>query len=513
MLSISRKTSALLLALFAARARAHAAPEPTAPEIDRTPAPKTDAKTDAKAPDAKPGLKPDVSNRALFDGKTISLKTLPNGVRGVVKETRGTGVVAVQIWVRAGSRYETANNAGVSRVIEQIALQNSKKYPRQSDSTGGAETALEGVGALTTSQTTRDATNFSVTVAPAFAPNALRALSDAVLQPRLTQAEIETTKLDLQDDATRRDADPLLAVADLAFSAGFARHPYRFSPNGSAENLEKLSVKAVRDYHAARYVGGNISVVVVGDISAQSAHALIASSFGGARRAKTADVITPDAPLQGRNIVRRRPIARTATALAFRAPGVGQPTDVVAMDVLLSHWSEGRDAALRAVLLGDDSDASEDEEPKPDAPEPLALGFDVSFLTQRDAGLIVFTLVTEPDLRAAATKATLEAIAGVRQNGLKTPDLERARRLLRQQYLRQGETPSGQAGALGFYEMIATYEFAVSYLDRIDAISNADIRRVAQKYFVPTAVVQTTIDAAIPARPNNPLQPRNTIPA
>jgi hypothetical protein len=41
----------------------------------------------------------------LFDPATISLRTLPNGVRGIVKQTQGTGVVAVQVWVRAGSRF------------------------------------------------------------------------------------------------------------------------------------------------------------------------------------------------------------------------------------------------------------------------------------------------------------------------------------------------------------------------------------------------------------------------
>jgi tRNA U54 and U55 pseudouridine synthase Pus10 len=35
-----------------------------------------------------------------------------NGVRGIVKQTHGTGVVAVQVWVRAGSRFETPSTAG-----------------------------------------------------------------------------------------------------------------------------------------------------------------------------------------------------------------------------------------------------------------------------------------------------------------------------------------------------------------------------------------------------------------
>ncbi|HEX8551488.1 MAG TPA: pitrilysin family protein [Abditibacteriaceae bacterium] len=520
MIAILRKSAALGVAFAASLTTAWAAPEPAAetPKNTETPAaPASGEKPAAAAPVAKPApastveKQSAIGNRALLDAKTISLRTLPNGVRSLVKETRGSGVVAVQVWVRAGSRYETANNAGVSRLIEGIALQNSKNYSRTK---GGVEGALGGIGASVASQTTRDGTNYSATVAPAFFSNAVRALSDAVLNPRLTEAEVETAKLELEDDVNRREADPLQAVTDLAFRAGFAKHPYRFSPSGTVESLGKLRGKSVRDYYAARYVGSNISVVVVGDITTEAAHALVAQSFRLARAGKTTDAITPEVAIKPQTIVRKRPIARAATALAFRAPGIASPDDVVAMDVLLAHWSQGRDAALRRVLLNETGEetAATDDETNDNAPEPLALGFDVNFLTQRDAGLIVFTLVTEPDLRAAATKSTFDAIAAVRRDGLDAASLARAQRELKRQYLEQGETPTGQAGALGFYEMISTYEFATTYLDRIDRISNADVRRVAQKYFAPGAVIQATIDAVPPARPTSPLDSNETIP-
>lgn len=495
--------------------------------VQAAPAPAVAAPPLPAAPHAVlPLPAPDLSNKALFDMKTISLRTLPNGVRSVVKETRGTGVVALQVWVRAGGRYEVSQNNGVSRIIEEIALQNSTGYPRigrAAEATGGAEGALERIGAVVSSQTTRDSTNYNATVASGFLVNAVRALADAVTRPRLSDAEVETTKLELEDDAQRRDADPLQAVADLAFRVGFSKHPYRFSPGGSSDSLENLRGSSVRAYFAHRYVGSNISVVIVGDVNAAAAHHLVAQSFGAVPGGKTIDTIAPEGVLKAQTIVRRRPIARTALALAFRAPGLDSPEDVVAMDVLLSYWNEGRDAALRRVLLGDASvdqagstEAPDDTQPgapnKPDAPEPLALGFDVNFLTQRDPGLLFFTLITEPEMRATAAKATLAEVARVRRDGLTPDEIARAKRELKRQYDAQGETPTGQAGALGFYEMIGTYRFAVEYLDRIDRVTAADIRRLTTKYFAPANVVQATIDAAPPARPNRPLGGNDTVP-
>lgn len=461
----------------------------------------------------------------LFDPASVSLRVLPNGVRGIVRETRGTGLVAVQVWVRAGSRYETNADAGASHLVETLVLESSKNYPRSNSAAGGgAAGAIEALGGTATSQTTRDAVNFGATVAAPFAPAAVRALSDAVLRPRLNDSDVEGAKVEIEAGLQRRAIDPIMSAADLAYAAAFAKHPYRRAANGTTQGVDALGGARVRAYHAARYVGSNISVVVVGDVRAATAHALIAQSFGGASATASQEpkIAGEKAPLAFKNVSRRGLISRGAVALGFRAPGIDAPKDVVAMDVLLSHWSEGRDAAMRRVLLGDadpdapSTDASPDVPATPaNTPEPLALAFDVGFLTQRDSSLLIISLVADPASRARAIHATLDEMARVRVNGLTAADLARAKAMLRRQYIQQGETVSGQAGALGFYDMIASYDFAVTYLDRIDRVSLADIKRVANTYLSGTNYVQVVIEPAarpIP-RPEPPQQDDGSITA
>lgn len=498
-------------------------------------------------------------NARLFDPASISLRVLPNGVRGIVRETRGTGLVAVQVWVRAGSRFEVASNAGASHLIETLAMQDSRDYPRGrngSPTAGGAAGAIAALGGVASSQTSRDAANYGATVAASFAPAAVRILADAVLRPSLADADVEGAKVEIEADLQRRSIDPVASAADLAYSAAFAKHPYRRAANGTTEAVDALGGARVRAYHTARYVSRNISVVIVGDVRAATAHALIAQAFAGAPVATSKDVkIEPEkTPLAFKNISRRGLISRGSVALGFRAPGIDTPKDVIAMDVLLSRWSEGRDAALRRVLLGDAAEDKDDStarknftqplnpdgtdaptNPAPDAvvpdsvpapdatspdaapnsvpqdapapptvPEPLALGFDVGFLTQRDPSLLIVSLVVDPATRAQAIRATLDEIANVRANGLTASDLANAKKLLKRQYIQQSESVSGQAGALGFYDMISTYEFAVTYLDRIDRVSASDIKRVATTYLSGSNYVQVVIEPA--SRPR--VQPR-----
>jgi len=98
----------------------------------------------------------------------------------------------------------------------------------------------------------------------------------------------------------------------------------------------------------------------------------------------------------------------------------------------------------------------------------------------------------------------------VRADGMADDALERARTVLSRQYIQQGETVSGQAGALGFYEMISTYEFAATYLDRIGRVTPSDIKRVATKYLSTAEHAQVAIEPA-PRPPDRTPRPGDDV--
>ena len=454
----------------------------------------------------------------LFPASALSLKVLPNGVRAIVRQTRGTGLVCVQVWARAGSRAESENESGAAHLVETLALRASKNYPRSlGELSGGAADAIEALGGNVNSLTSRDAVFFSATVATAYLPQAMRALSDGVLRPTLSDGAVEEAKVDVLTQQQIRESDPLLAVADLSYRAAFAKHPYRKAAGGSTQNVESIAPRIVREFYRRAYRGDALSVVVVGDVSPTAAQKMVADNFGAAPKATTvAPKIAPEiAPTAFKQVVRQRSINRTAVALAFRAPSVSQTNDVIAMDVLLALWREGSQAALRRALLEPrdgktlDPDTAESEQ-TPVSP-PLALGYDVDYLTQRDPSLFVITMAVEPTDRRAATDAVLSAIAQVQENGVGKDALERAKRLLTQQYVAQSETVSGQAGALGFYDMIESYDFAVKYLPRIARVTSADLQRVAKTYLSRTKYLQTVIEPGV--REPAPEPNRNTITA
>lgn len=458
----------------------------------------------------------------FLDPTKISVQTLPNGVRSVVQQNPGTDLVSVQVWVRAGSRFEARENNGVTHLIETLATRSARTGPAAKGSTAiEPQQAVEALGGTLGSLSARDSMFYTATVASPFLPQALRALSAATLYPDLSDSKVEEIKEELLGEIASQN-DPLIAASDVAYATAFPRHPYRLPAQGTLAGVAALTGTKVRQYHQARFAGSNISVVVAGDVAPDTSHKLVAQFFGGAPKAPAAAAIPQDKPLTSiQRASRRGTLPITVLALAFRSPAVKDVRDVIAADVLLAHWKEGTDATLTRVLRtprlnrnenseeaeGEDGEGAEEEgeATPPPAPEgeaddsttPLALGFEVDYLTQRDSGLFLITVIA-PGNRNAVISEVLEEVTKIQTEGLSDAELARAKNLLRHQYVQQGETLSGQAGSLGFYEMIDTYGFAVSYLDAIERVTNDDIKRMATAYLKTDAHVQATIEGIRP---------------
>ena len=435
----------------------------------------------------------------LFASDQISQSTLPNGARVVVKSTPGAPVVKNQVWVRGGSRAEKPGEEGLAHLIEVAAVNGSKNQPYiENGDEGGLDGAIRVVGGESGSLTSRDATFYSATVATSDWGRALSALADTVLQPDLSEDNVNRAKLIVANQLVAQVFNPVSQASDLAYKTAFPNHPYGHAEIGSEDTLGALTPAKTRDFYQRQYVGGNISIVIVGDVAASEAVKACERVFGAASKAAPAkvDPKTEALPAQ-REVSEQAPVSSDVLALAWRSPGIENPRDVVATDALLSLWREGLDANLRRLLLRDGPDG---------ANKPLVDSYDVEYLTQRDPGLITITLVGVQD-RDATIAVVENEIKRLGETGPGEAEMQRARELLRRQYLEQSEGAAGQAGALGFYEMIATYKFALQYEQLTQTVTGADVKRIAREYMAPDQEIRATIEPLPRQRPGAPTNP------
>ena len=439
----------------------------------------------------------------LFASDNITETTLPNGVRVVVKPTQNSPVTSIQVWVRGGSRAEKPGEEGLAHLIEVAAVNDSKNQPFvEEGDEGGLAGAIRTVGGDSGSLTSRDSTFYSATVA---APNwgrALNALADTVLRPNLSSVAVSRSKLIIANELVSQIFNPVAQATDLAYQTAFPKHPYGHAEIGSQDTLGGLNVAKARAFYERQYVGQNISVVVVGDVNPTEVIAATGRVFAAASKTPATKIDPQDAALPADRVASEKaPVSTDALSLAWRSPSIENPRDVVATDALLALWREGLDANLRRLLLRDGPDGEN---------KPLVDSYDVDYLTQRDPGLILVTLVGVQD-----RDATIAAIEGevkrLADNGPTDAEMQRALDLLRRQYIEQSEGAAGQAGALGFYEVIANYQFALQYEKLTQTVTKADIQRIARDYLAPDKEIRATVEPLPRPRPGNPGNPDNAL--
>src|SRR5205807_10192581 len=137
------------------------------------------------------------------------LRTLENGLRVIVREQHATGLVAIDLWVKAGSGYETAEESGAAHFLEHAIFKGTDTRAR-----GDIDAAFEDLGATLGAGTTRDGAHFYSTVAKQYVGAALEVRSDAMQHAKLAPEEIERERAVILDEMARGRNDWRKLVTD-----------------------------------------------------------------------------------------------------------------------------------------------------------------------------------------------------------------------------------------------------------------------------------------------------------
>lgn len=398
--------------------------------------------------------------------ESIKLKTLPNGLRVLVREAHEAPLVTIDLWVRAGSARETSETNGVAHFMEHLLFRGTAKRGR-----GEVDRDIEELGATLNATTSRDWMHLYTTVASRYWQNALEVIADAVQHSAMRPEDVEREQMIILDELARAADDPLRDANQRLAELLFPNHPYRLPVAATRDSIIRIQREQVVQFYRKYYVPNNASLVIVGDVTEAEAFATAQKFFGEWKKGEIADPepapdSPPDSPRHAEFKVRR---GTAVVGIGFMAPSVKQVADVCACDLLLSLLGQ-RDGLLTRLLVG----------------QGVATRVTTEFLTQRYPG--IFSIVI--DLPEGGNPAQVEAmVVGALQQLAKTPvpeaELARAKREILGNYLFSIETTEGQASTLGFYEMIDSYLFATEYEKNVQAVKPEDIRRVVETYLNP----------------------------
>ena len=188
---------------------------------------------------------------------------LDNQLRVLTSTMVHTRSVSMIFCVGAGSRYESAEMAGLSHFIEHLPFKGTKNWP----DAGAVSEAIEGVGGIMNASTDREMTVFWCKVPHTHFRAAFAVLLDMMLNPLLEPDEVEKEREVIQEELRMTMDMPSYRVDLLIDEALWPDQAMGRDVGGTPESVEQITQESIRDYMERQYNPANTVIAVAGNIT------------------------------------------------------------------------------------------------------------------------------------------------------------------------------------------------------------------------------------------------------
>jgi len=416
----------------------------------------------------------------------IQKRQLSNGLPVWVVEQHELPVVQMSLVVQAGTDADPPGRYGAASLVSAMLTEGAG-----SRSAVEIADALDALVANLAATTDVDSTTLQLYVPVLRLPEALAVMADAAQRPTFPPQELETLRQ--QRLATLRNArENPDAVAALAFArSGYGTHRSSAPLIGTLDSIKTLTSADVRAFHDASYRPGNSTLIAIGDFTADQVVPLLETHFGKWQPAaanRAAGTTAPAPPRVSRQLI----LIDTPGAPQSRIVigGVGPANSMASffpMQVLNSavkaRLAPERNAVIRDFTAG------------------VRSGFDM----RKSATPFVVSAASQADKTGESLKALLDELAGVAK-GVPADELARAQEESTRDFPKTFE--AGRISSrLRLLQSLIVYglpdSYYAGYAAAIQAVSAAEVQRVAQQYIDPdhlTIVIvgdRKTIEPAI----------------
>lgn len=404
----------------------------------------------------------------LAQAQTIDVQELrlDNGLKVLMVEDHSVPSICFSIAFRVGSRNEHAGITGISHLFEHMMFNGSGKYPP-----GEFDRILENGGGYSNAYTSNDITFYYEEFNPDLLETVLDMEGDRMRSLKIDSANLEQERGIVKEERrVSTDNDVRSKMLEDLYAAAFVAHPYHNPVVGWMGDLDNITVQDAQKYFSTYYAPNNATVVLVGAFHANDMLPMMERYFGSipAQPAPRSVEWTEPNQLGERRVSLHKAAELPAVVIGYKAAGVGSP-DYYPLKILATVLSRGQSSRLYTSLVYD---------------LQLATGVGAGVDEFIDAGLfVVYVQMQEGKSVDEAEREVYRIIDGIGKNGVLETELQKARNTAQADYVAEFKTNVGVAGRLGYFDVVyGDYTKSSEVLGRYDAVTVADVRRVAASY-------------------------------
>lgn len=276
----------------------------------------------------------------------------------------------------------------------------------------------------------------------------------------------------MEERRMRTDSSPVGRLVEQFLGTAFMANPYHRPTIGYASDLDSFSATDAETFFHRYYLPSNMVIALVGDLNPDEVFPIIERYFGQIpAKPKPTEVTTTEPPQNSVREVTLQDPSQPFYLEGYHRPSYLAPDDAV-YDAISDILSNGRTSRLYRSLVRDKQIAA------------FAAGF-TGFPGSKYSHLFAFYAVPIP----GHTTAELQAAFAEEVNKLKTQEvtdeeLQMFKTRTKADLIRGLASNAGLAQQLAYYQTrYGDWRELFRYLDRVDNVTKADIRRVANEVF------------------------------
>lgn len=396
---------------------------------------------------------------------------MANGLTLVTVEMPHIHTMEVSMFVRAGLRFETDKNNGISHFLEHMMFRGNKKYPNSIS----LNKEFENIGRDLRASTLGEYTQYGFSPHISELDKGMELFSEFLYSPTFPEIELEREIIleeyyeELNEEGVNVD------INNQACKLLYPDNPISWPTIGTEKSIKSINVEMLRDYYNVHYVPGNMILAVSGPTEHDYILSMAEKYFS--RFSNTVAPIAKDCFIDSISEKQDRPQflfqqdsdSQIELQICFRSCSYNHK-DFLTMGLISRIFDDGFTSRLQRVLREE---------------RGLVYSVECRATSMSDIGTMDFDVTVRPEKLLEVTDVLLQEIKAFVNHGPTDYEVAHVKKRYMFDLDSELDDPYKQVVRYAFPHLYSEELSLEEERNRIEMISKSKIMEVARKTFVP----------------------------
>lgn len=388
---------------------------------------------------------------------------LKNGIRIVTEEIPYVNSVSIGLWIKAGSRYESIENNGISHFIEHMLFKGTKKRSAKE-----IANSIDKIGGQLNAFTSKECTCLYAKVLDAHFDIALDVLADMFFNSNFDHEDIEKEKGVVLEEINMYEDSPEDLVHDLFSQTVWSGNSLGMPVLGTESSLGNLKREKILDYFNNNYIPQNIVISVVGNIKHTDAVKNVREYFEKSKPGNREAIQTPTPNFEPEYMFKNKLTEQVHLCMGF--VGVDIKSEAYYPMLILNNIFGGAMSSRLFQKIREDRGLAYS-----------VFSYPSSFV---DCGLFSIYAGSKPGNLKSVAELIMEEINILKEKGITEEELYDSKEQLKGSYILGLESTSGRMISIGKSELILKRVYTpAEILEKIDKVDIDSTNKVINYIF------------------------------